>query len=69
MYLNSYLNLKNKEIYLLFYLFIFSFLIRIPSIFVFGDTNLENEWKLLVSYLEEYGHLYSILPRLVDATM
>ena len=62
MYLNNYQHLKNKETYLLIFLFLFSFFIRIPSIFIFGDTNLENEWKILVNNLTDYGKLYSILP-------
>ena len=66
--MNNYQNLKNKEAYLLIFLFLFSFLIRIPSIFIFGDTSLENEWKLLVNYLTEYSNLYSILPSLINST-
>ena len=62
MYLNNYQHLKNKETYLLIFLFLFSFFIRIPSIFIFGDTSLENEWKILVNNLTDYGKLYSILP-------
>jgi len=62
MYLNNYQQLKNKETYLLIFLFLFSFFIRIPSIFIFGDTSLENEWKILVNNLTNYGKLYSILP-------
>ena len=65
MYLNNYQQLKNKETYLLIFLFLFSFFIRIPSIFIFGDTNLENEWKILVNNLNDYGKLYSILPYLL----
>ena len=67
MYLNSFQHLKNKETYLLIFLFLFSFLIRIPTVFIFGDIGLENEWKILVGYLTDYGKLYSILPSLVDA--
>ena len=48
-------------------MFLFSFLIRIPTVFIFGDMGLENEWKILVGYLTDYGKLYSILPSLVDA--
>ena len=67
MFFNNYKNLKNNEIYLLTFLFLFSFLIRIPSIFIYGDSGLENEWRLLVSYLVNYGKLYSILPSLSPA--
>ena len=62
MYLNNYQHLKNKETYLFIFLFLFSFFIRIPSIVIFGDTSLENEWKILVSNLTNYGKLYSVLP-------
>ena len=55
MYLNNYQHLKNKETYLLFYLFLFSFLIRIPVIFIFGDTRLDNEWGIIVNNLTDYG--------------
>ena len=49
--------LKNKEKNLLIFLFLFSFLIRVPSIFIFGDTGLENEWKNIVNNLTNYGTL------------
>jgi len=55
MYLNNYQHLKNKETYLLFFLFLFSFLIRIPVIFIFGDTRLDNEWEIIVNNLTDYG--------------
>ena len=55
MYLNNYQHLKNKETYLLFFLFLFSFLIRIPIIFIFGDTRLDNEWGIIVNNLTDYG--------------
>ena len=55
MFWNNYQHLKNKEIYLLFFLFLFSFLIRIPGIFIFGDTRLDNEWGIIVNNLTDYG--------------
>jgi len=55
MYLTNYQHLKNKETYLLFFLFLFSFLIRIPVIFIFGDTRLDNEWGIIVNNLTNYG--------------
>ena len=55
MYLNNYQHLENKETYLLFFLFLFSFLIRIPVIFIFGDTRLDNEWGIIVNNLTDYG--------------
>ena len=42
---------KNKETYLLIFLFLFSFLIRVPSIFILGDSSLENEWEFLVKHV------------------
>ena len=57
MRLNKYQYLENKETYLLIVFFIFSFFIRIPIIFLYGDTSLENEWYLLVNSLAEHGTL------------
>ena len=57
MYLDNYQHLKYKETYLLIFLFLFSFLIRIPAIFIFGDRGLENEWLILVNNLFDYGKL------------
>jgi len=57
--------LENKKI---LYLFTFSLIARIISIFAIGDTDLENEWSLLVNYLTEHGKLYSIFPALVNAS-
>ena len=51
MYLNNYQYLKNKETSKLILLILFSLLIRIPVILIFGDTSLENEWKVLVDNL------------------
>ena len=57
MRLNKYQYLENKETYLLIVFFIFSFFIRIPIIFLYGDTSLENEWYLLVNRLAEHETL------------
>jgi len=51
MYLNNYQYLKNKETTKLIFLIFFSLLIRIPVILIFGDSNLENEWRVLVNNL------------------
>ena len=51
MYLNNYQYLKNKETTKLILLILFSLLIRIPVILIFGDSNLENEWGVLVNNL------------------
>ena len=69
MYLNNYQYLKNKETYLLIFLFLFSFLIRIPSIFIFGDVSLQYEWKFLVNHLADYRELHSILPFLINSSL
>ena len=55
MFLNNYHHLKNKETYVLILLIVFSALIRIPIIFLFGDASLENEWKIIVNNLIEHG--------------
>ena len=51
MYLSNYLDIKDKEIFTIFLLIVFSALIRIPVIIIFGDTNLENEWTQLANNL------------------
>ncbi len=48
---------KLKEENILIFLFLFSFVIRIPVIYFFGDTGLEYEWKSLVENLIEYKQL------------
>tara|TARA_Y100000590_G_scaffold461575_1_gene623493 strand:+ start:6077 stop:7306 length:1230 start_codon:yes stop_codon:yes gene_type:complete len=55
MYLYNYQYLKNKKTHFLIFLFIFSLLIRIPSVFFFGDTSLENEWSIIVDNLVNYN--------------
>ena len=52
MYLKNYQYLKNKETTIVALLVIVSFFIRIPVIFIFGDTVLENEWKIIVNNLQ-----------------
>ena len=65
MFSRKYHHLKNKEIYILIFLFLFSFLIRIPAIFILGDTSLANEWKDIVNNLIEHKQfLYRDLPNL-----
>ena len=48
MFLDNYHHLKKKEIYTLVLLVLFSIFVRIPAIFIFGDTNLDYEWGVLV---------------------
>ena len=57
MFLKNYHYLKNKEIYLLILLILFSIFIRIPVIFLYGDIALENEWLILVNNLSKHGIL------------
>ena len=57
MFFKNYHYLKNKEIYLLTLLILFSFFIRIPVIFLYGDIALENEWLILVNNLTNHGIL------------
>ena len=57
MFFNYYNFSKNKEVQILTMLFLFSFLIRIPVVIFYGDTNLEYEWKTLVDNLVEYKQL------------
>jgi len=62
MFLNSYHQIKSKEIYVLTFLVLFSIFIRVPVILIYGDSNLEHEWELLVNNLIEHGQLvYEIL--------
>ena len=57
MFLENYHYLKNKEIYLLILLILFSIFVRIPVIFLYGDVSLENEWLILVNNLTNHGIL------------
>ena len=54
---NNYHYLVNKEINILGFLILISFLIRIPIIILYGDTSLEYEWKPLVYNLVENKQL------------
>ena len=57
MYLNNYQYLKRKETFVVILLVLFSAAVRIPIILIFGDTNLENEWGILVNNLITHGTL------------
>ena len=57
MFLNSYHQSKNKEIYVLTLLILFSIFIRVPVVFLYGDAGLENEWRILVNNLINHGIL------------
>ena len=57
MFLKNYNYLKNKEIYIIILLILFSIVIRIPVVFLYGDTGLENEWRILINNLTNHGVL------------
>tara|TARA_Y100000590_G_C15624662_1_gene978894 strand:- start:208 stop:1440 length:1233 start_codon:yes stop_codon:yes gene_type:complete len=57
MFLKNYHYLKKKESTTLIFLFLLSFISRIPVIFMFGDQELDHEWKFLVYNLVEHGQL------------
>ena len=57
MFLDNYHHLKNKQIYVLTLLILFSIFIRVPVVFLYGDTGLENEWRILVNNLTNHGIL------------
>ena len=54
MFLNNYHYFENKETRILVFLILFSAIVRIPVIFLFGDIALENEWKIIVNNLIEH---------------
>ena len=64
MYLHKYQHLKKNKTFIIFFLFVFSLIIRIPIISYFGDTNLENEWRILVYNLIQHQtlayHFYDV---------
>ena len=57
MYLNDNQYLKRKEVPVVIMLVLFSAVIRIPIILIYGDTSLENEWGILVTNLIINGTL------------
>jgi len=57
MLLDKYHQIKNKEIYVVLFLILFSIIIRLPVVFMFGDSNIENEWGNLYKNLVIHGKL------------
>ena len=57
MLFDNYYHSKNKETHLLTLLILVSIFIRVPVIFLYGDTSLQNEWRLLVDSLTDHGVL------------
>ena len=54
--------IEKKERTAILFLFLISFFSRIPGIFIVGDTNLDNEWGMIVNNLIQYNtiELFSI---------
>ena len=68
MYLDNYQLPIKKETLSLIILFLFSVLLRIPVILLYGDTSLENEWGVIFNNLIQHAntlqrglYLFSIL--------
>jgi len=57
MFLDNYHHIRNKEIYVVIFLILFSIIIRLPVVFMFGDSNIENEWGSLYKNLIIHGRL------------
>ena len=57
MNLNNNQFFKKKETLILIFLILISVLIRIPIIFIFGEVNLQGEWRQLVNNLIVHGTL------------
>ena len=57
MFLKNYHYLKKKKVLALIFLFLLSFISRIPVIFMYGDEGLDHEWKFLVYNLVEHSQL------------
>ena len=55
--MKKYINAINKETNILILLVLFSIAIRIPGLFIFGDTDLQYEWRFLVNNLIEFKQL------------
>ena len=55
MYLDNYQLPIKKETLSLIILFLFSVLLRIPVILLYGDTSLENEWGVIFNNLIQHG--------------
>lgn len=55
MYLNNYQHQNKIETFTLVFLFIFSIVIRVPIILIFGDVDLESEWKILIENMTLWG--------------
>jgi hypothetical protein len=57
MFFNHYQFLEKKETLVVILLVLLSIVIRIPVVLIFGDTNLENEWAILINNLIYNGTL------------
>ncbi len=57
MFLKNYHYFKKKEVLALIFLFLLSFALRMPVVFMYGDQALDHEWRFLVYNLVEHGQL------------
>ena len=57
MFLDNYHHIKSKEMYVILFLILFSIIVRLPVVFMFGDANIENEWGRLYDNLIIHGKL------------
>ena len=57
MHLSNYQLSVKKERSAVLFLFLISFFSRIPGIFIFGDTHLDNEWGMIVNNLIAHNTL------------
>ena len=57
MFLHNCHQIKNKDIYVILFLILFSIVVRLPVVLMFGDTNIENEWGNLYENLVIHGKL------------
>ena len=52
---NNHKKITFREFGLLSFLMLFSLIIRVPFIFNIGDLNLDNEWRMILDNLVNYG--------------
>ena len=53
----NFRKLEKKEVSIIIFLLLLSIFIRIPVIFIYGDTSLDHEWKHLVQNLIAHKQL------------
>ena len=50
-------NLIYGDAYLPYFIILFSLIVRIPIVYIFGDSGLQHEWTILVNNLIDFGTL------------